>query len=59
MLGVEVGWSCRSQGGQLCQQKSFPGGEADRTGEEEMEPKQRAQYVQRPRGTRELTVRKL
>ena len=52
MLGAEVGRSCRSQGGQLRQQKSSPGGEADRTGEEEVEPKQRTQYVQRPRRTR-------
>lgn len=55
MLGVEVGWSYRSQDGQLCQQKSSPGGVADRTGEEEMEPKQRDQYVQTPGSMRELT----
>ena len=59
VLGVEVGWSCRSQGGQLRQQKSSPEGEADRSGEEEVEPKQRTQHVQRPRCKRERTVRKL
>lgn len=52
---MEVGWSCRSQGGQLRQQKSFPGGVADRTGEEEMELKQRGQNVQMPRSMREPT----